>query len=169
MQVKNILLAVALAVPAATGFAASNTLSHQDKEWLKAAHQANLTEIKAGQAAQQQATTQVVRQAGQMLVSDHKQLDSALTRAAHDLDVSLPNSPSPTQQHLLQKVKSKSGDKFDKLWTRTMASAHLKAINKTQTEISQGSSSKVKKLAKKALPVLQTHLNMVQHAQNRVK
>ncbi|HET7369734.1 MAG TPA: DUF4142 domain-containing protein [Gammaproteobacteria bacterium] len=169
MKAKWILLAMVLTVPAASAYAEAGALSHQDKAWLKAAHRANLTEIKAGQAAQQQGTIQIVRKAGKMLVSDHKMLDSALTRAAHDLNVSLPDSPTPVQQHLLHKVKTKSGSKFNELWTRIMAMAHLKAIKKTQTEIAQGSSDKVKKLAKKALPVLQTHLNMIQHSQNRVK
>lgn len=167
MKAKWILLALTLAIPAA--YAAPSTVSHQDKLWMKNAHQANLTEIKAGKAAEKQGHAAIVRKAGRMLVTDHKMLDSTLKRAAQELGVSLPDSPSDMQQHVLHKVKSKSGDEFDKVWTRSMAMAHLKAINKTEFEINHASSEQVKKLAKKALPVLQTHLNMIQHAQNKVK
>ncbi|HET7570668.1 MAG TPA: DUF4142 domain-containing protein [Gammaproteobacteria bacterium] len=170
MKAKWILLVAAFALPmAAYASSSSPKVSHQDKVWMKAAHQANLAEIKAGKAAQQKGKNAIVRKTGHMLVSDHTMLDAALKRAAHELDVTLPKSPSPMQQKVLHKAKSMSGSDFDKYWVRSMEMAHLKAINKTNFEIHHARSEQVKKLAKKALPVLQTHLNMLQHAQNEVK
>ncbi|HET7369738.1 MAG TPA: DUF4142 domain-containing protein [Gammaproteobacteria bacterium] len=167
MKAKGIALALVLAVPAAGQ--AADKLSHQDKLWLTGTHQVNLTEIKAGKTAAEKGNTAIVRKTGRMLVSDHKMLDSALKRVANELSVSLPHSPSSAQQHLLHKVGSKSGAKFDKMWTKKMTVAHLRAINKTEFEINHAASEKVKKLAKKALPALQVHLNMLQHAQNKLK
>ncbi|HET8551621.1 MAG TPA: DUF4142 domain-containing protein [Gammaproteobacteria bacterium] len=170
MKAKWILLALAFTLPAAAYAASSSSkVSHQDKIWMKAAHKANLTEIKAGETAEKKGSHAIVRKTGHMLVSDHKMLDAVLTRAAHELGVPLPKSPSPMQKKVLQKAKSMSGSDFDKYWVRAMEMAHLKAINKTDFEIHHAGSEQVKKLAKKALPVLQTHLNMIQHAQNEVK
>ena len=46
--------------------------SSQDRAWMIAAHQSNLTEITAGKAAQQKATTQKVRDLGAMSIRDHR-------------------------------------------------------------------------------------------------
>jgi putative membrane protein len=169
MKAQGIVLALVLAVPAAAGYAAAGKVSHQDKLWLTGAHQVNLAEIKAGKTASGKGNSAIVRKTGRMLVSDHKMLDSALKRAARELGVSLPHSPSKAQQQLLQKIGSKSGAQFDKMWTKKMVAAHLRAINKTEFEINHSQSEKVKKLAKKALPALQVHLNMLKHAQNKLK
>lgn len=169
MKTKWILLALVLTLPAAGAYAANDNLSRQDMQWVKNAHQVNMEEIKAGKAAEQKGQASIVQKAGRTLVSDHKMLDSQLTRAAHQLGVSLPDSVSAEQEATLKMVKSKSGDKFDKVWVRTMIMGHQKAINKTQKEIDNASSQKVKSLAKKTLPVLQKHLNLLQHAQSKVK
>ncbi|HET7307435.1 MAG TPA: DUF4142 domain-containing protein [Gammaproteobacteria bacterium] len=170
MKAKWTLFALVLALPmAAYAASSSSRVSHQDKVWMKAAHQANLTEIKAGKVAQRKGMNAIVRKTGHMLVTDHTMLDAALKRAAHELSVPLPGSPSPMQQKVLHKAKSMSGADFDKYWVRSMEMAHLKAINKTNFEIHHAGSELVKTLAKKALPALQTHLNMLQHAQNEVK
>jgi putative membrane protein len=66
----------------------------QDRAFLVAAHQSNLAEIQAGQVAQQKATTDVVREHGQIFIRDHTRLDASLRQKAQALGVSLPSQPS---------------------------------------------------------------------------
>lgn len=172
MKAKWILLAIVLALPVASfsAYAAGgNQLSRHDKVWMKKAHQVNMAEIKAGQLAEKQGKAAVIKQVGHTLISDHRMLDRQLTQAAHALGVSLPDMPSAKQIATMQMLQTKSGAKFDKTWARAMLHAHMKAINKTEMEISRASSPKVKQLAQKTLPVLQTHLNMLQKAETKLK
>ena len=65
------------------------------------AHQSNLTEIAAGKAAQQKATSQKVRDLGQMFITDHTANDAKLRSAAKTLGVTLPGSPNAQQRAAL--------------------------------------------------------------------
>lgn len=87
--------------------------SAQDRAFLIAAHQSNLTEIAAGKAAQQKATTQVVREHGALFIRDHTRLDASLQQVARTLGVDLPGTPNPAQQATLASVSAKSGSAFD--------------------------------------------------------
>lgn len=133
--------------------------SEQDQEWMVVAHQGNLAEIAAGQAALQQATTDVVRQHGQMLVDDHTQLDADLTAAAEQLGVTLPSEPTEEQQQTLASVKAQSGEAFDTAWVESQIASHRATIAAGEEELAQGSEQSVKDLASAAAPVVQEHLD----------
>lgn len=144
--------------PAAAG------LSSQDEAWLKGAHQVNLEEVKGGTVAQQKGTTATVRSIGRTLASDHRMFDTKLTALANGLSVSLPSSPSGEQRAELARVGAMSGSAFDRAFVQAEITGHKMAISQTQTEISQGSSPQVVRLARTALPVLQKHLSLLQRA-----
>ncbi|WP_159796979.1 DUF4142 domain-containing protein [Puerhibacterium puerhi] len=133
--------------------------SEQDQEWMVVAHQGNLAEIAAGQAALQQATTDVVRQHGQMLVDDHTKLDADLTAAAEQLGVTLPSEPTEEQQQTLASVKAQSGEAFDTAWVESQIASHRATIAAGEEELAQGSEQSVKDLASAAAPVVQEHLD----------
>jgi putative membrane protein len=139
--------------------AASAAPSSQDTTWMVAAHQSNLTEIAAGQAAQQKATSQQVKDLGAMFIQMHTALDADLTAAAKTLGVSLPGAPSPAQQATLASVSAKSGAAFDSAWVTSQIAGHRATLAATQKEVSSGSDPTVIKLATAATPVVQQHLN----------
>jgi putative membrane protein len=175
MEAKSIVLASALsalsfggvgayAAPATTTAMTSSKVSHQDKMWMKKAHQVNLAEIKEGKMAEHKAKSPKVKKIGRTFVSDHSKLDMKLVSAANKLNVNLPPSPSMKQQSQAQKLQKKSGAQFDHAFIQDNIKGHKKAIHMTKREKSQGQSKKVKKLAKKTLPVLKKHLHMVKKA-----
>jgi putative membrane protein len=182
MKAKSIVLVSALsalsfgsvgayAVPATTTTTTTMTspqLSQQDKMWVKNAHQVNLAEIKEGKMAEQKAKSPKVKKIGKTLVSDHSKLDRKLMSAAKKMNVTLPSSPSMKQQSEAQMLSQKSGSQFDRTFIQDNIKGHKKAIQKTQKEMSQGKSKKVKKLAKKTLPVLKKHLHMVKKAHSKM-
>jgi putative membrane protein len=147
--------AVLLLVGAGTASAAP---SPQDTTWMVAAHQSNLTEIAAGQAAQQKATSQQVKDLGAMFIQMHTALDADLTAAAKTLGVSLPDAPTASQQATLASVAAKSGAAFDSAWVTSQIAGHRTTLAATQKEVSSGSDATVVKLATAATPVVQQHL-----------
>jgi putative membrane protein len=146
-----------------TGVAAAAP-SDQDRAFLVAAHQSNLTEIQAGKAALQKSSNDVVRRHGQLFIRDHTRLDADLRAVAQDLNVSLPSRPSAAQRATLATVSAQSGAAFDAAWLRSQLAGHRQARADGQRELAQGSDAQVKKLAQAAAPVIQMHLDMLEEA-----
>jgi putative membrane protein len=155
-------LALSASVGAASGVLAAP--SEQDSTWMAAAHQSNLAEIAAGQAAVAQGTSTDVKSLGQMFIDMHTQLDAELTAAAGQLGVTLPEAPTPSQQQSLERVKAETGAAFDAAWIADQIASHQTSLTATQTEISTGTDPTVTALATKAAPVVQQHLTALQQA-----
>jgi putative membrane protein len=156
--------ALACAYIGLAGGVAGAAPSDQDRSWLVAAHQSNLTEIQAGKAALDKSGNDVVRQHGQLFIRDHTRLDADLRAVAEDLDVSLPSQPSAAQRATLASVSALSGSAFDRAWLRSQLTAHQQAKAGGQRELAQGSDPKVVGLARAAAPVVQMHLDMLEEA-----
>jgi putative membrane protein len=101
--------------------------SVQDRTWLRAAHQNNLTEIQAGQVAQRKATSSVVRQHGALFIRDHTRLDANLRAVAGQLGVTLPSRPNAQQRAILASVAAKSGAAFDSAWLQSQLTVQRQA------------------------------------------
>ena len=133
--------------------------SDQDTTWLRAAHQSNLAEIAAGNAAQQSATTTDVRNLGAMFVQMHTDLDNQLKPVAQQLGVDLPGAPTAQQQQQLAAVQGQQGQQFDTAWIAQQIASHSTTLSATQTELQAGSDQQVLQLARAATPVVQQHLS----------
>ncbi|MCZ2804273.1 DUF4142 domain-containing protein [Modestobacter sp. VKM Ac-2983] len=161
MRMPSRLALVPVAVAGLVALAATPALaapSDQDVTWMQSAHQSNLAEIAAGEAAQQSATTQEVRDLGAVLVADHSTLDQSLTQAAEEFGVELPAEPTAAQQAALARVQEQSGRAFDSAWIAAQITGHVNSAAATQQEIATGTDPQVVELARTALPVIQGHL-----------
>lgn len=132
--------------------------SAQDTTWLRAAHQSNLAEIAAGNAAQQSATTQDVRNLGAMFIQMHTELDNQLKPVAQQLGVDLPGEPSARQQQQLAAVQQNTGQAFDTAWIAQQIGSHSTSLAATQQELQAGADQQVLQLARAATPVVEQHL-----------
>jgi putative membrane protein len=150
-----------LVLTAAPGVAAP---SDQDASWLRAAHQSNLAEIAAGNAAQESATTEDVRNLGRMFVQMHTELDDQLKPVAEQLGVELPGEPTARQQEQLAAVQQKSGQAFDTAWIAQQIGSHANTLAATQQELRTGSDERVLQLARAATPVVEQHLTDLRSA-----
>jgi len=153
-------IAGTLALGAALTFAgtAAAQPTAQDSGWIVVAHQSNLTEIAAGQAAQAKASSAAVRDLGQMFVQDHTAMDAKLKSAAAQLNVDLPAAPNPTQQSQLKQANSLSGSAFDALWLQQQVAGHQMALAATKTETANGQDTTTLALARSATPIISHHL-----------
>ncbi|WP_162606309.1 DUF4142 domain-containing protein [Jiangella asiatica] len=137
-------------------------MSEQDQAFLVAAHQNNLAEIASGEAAVDQASTELVRAQGQILITDHTMLDESLRQVADAHGVQLPAEPTAEQQAQLADVTAQQGAAFDQAWTQLQIAAHQAALTLGEQEIQQGTAADVIALAEEAGPVIQKHLTMLQ-------
>lgn len=158
-----IMLAVTVSVtsPAAAGALTRVEPNEQDRTFLHQAHQGNLAEIQAGEAAQDKGAGETVRKLGAKLIKDHTKLDRDLRRVAEQAQVDLPSEPSAAQRRQLQQVAARSGAEFDRAWLASQIAGHRQALADGATELRDGSSPEVKKLATDAKPIVQHHLDLL--------
>ncbi|GAA1134053.1 hypothetical protein GCM10009670_30740 [Citricoccus alkalitolerans] len=126
---------------------------------MVSAHQSNLAEIAAGTAAQEQATTEAVREMGATLIEDHQALDADLTAAAEEFGVALPDEPSAEQQAALEEVMAQNGEAFDAAWIASQIEGHRMSLAAGEEQIASGSDPAAIGLAQDAAPVIQGHLD----------
>ncbi len=155
---------LALTAAGAAGATSTAAPNATDRAFLVGAHQSNLAEIAAGRVAQQKATTDVVRQHGEIFIRDHTRLDADVRRVASQLGVDLPDAPSPAQRAQLAAVSAKSGAAFDQAWLTQQLASHRASLALGTTELAQGSDPTVKGLASASAPVIKMHLSMLEQA-----
>ncbi|MGW3245564.1 DUF4142 domain-containing protein [Streptomyces sp. NPDC001070] len=160
------LLAAAVAAAALSGIATPQAfaagLTDQDATFMAQAHQGNLAEIAAGNDARNHATSECVKQVGDVLVQDHSKLDADVKMLASKLNVTLPMSPSTEQNKELGAVQAKAGSPaYDAAWLSTQDVAHRKTLALIDQEIKAGSNAEVVAAARSARPVVAMHLEMV--------
>ena len=154
----GVALTAALTLPAAAASAAPAAApTAQDRQWMVAAHQSNLTEIAAGKAAQQKATTTKVRTLGAMFIRHHTAQDAQLRAAAKRLGVDLPGAPNAQQRASLAAVAAKSGAAFDSAWIAAQTVGHRQTLAATDKELANGSDATALKLARASRPVIAMH------------
>ncbi|MER7209748.1 DUF4142 domain-containing protein [Streptosporangium sp. NPDC000239] len=148
----------------ATRVLAQPSLNEQDKTFLAQAHRSNLTEIEAGRLAEKKSSNQAVQNIAKKIVADHLKLDAAVKREAQRAGVTLPEQPAPKQRATLDKLSNLNGAAFNNAWIRAQIAGHRQTLTVINTELRDGSSAAVKKVASEAKPVVQAHLEMLQQA-----
>lgn len=143
---------------AQSGSGCSTKVTAQDKAFLRAAHQSNLTEIKAGQLALKKSKNKAVRDLGAMFIRDHTKTDADLKAVAEKLGVSLPSRPNPVQRADAAKLEKLSATAFDKFWIKSQTAGHRKAKATGEKELKKGSNCDVITVDKKSAPVVAHHL-----------
>lgn len=155
-----ILLAVAflIAVPRAN---AAMTVSTADQDFLLAAGQINLTEIKLGEYAAQNGKRDDVKAFGRRMVKDHTALNDNLKALAAQEGVTLPDSLDATHQKMVEKLTALTSSDFDKAYIADMFTGHRKAIRAFKTESDKTKDAEVESFADNSIPVLEEHLKLI--------
>jgi len=92
---------------------ATGPLTEADRDFVVEVRSAGLWEYPVGQMALRKGTTKAVRVAGEHLVDGHASLDAACRSVAEQLDITLPNRPSPQQQGFVGTLNADAGRQFD--------------------------------------------------------
>lgn len=155
-----LLLAVAflMAVPRAN---AATTVAAADQDFMLAAGQINLTEIKLGEYAAQNGKRDDVKAFGQRTVKDHTAINDDLKSLAAQKNVTLPDSLDAAHQKMVDKLMALTGSEFDKAYIGEMFNGHKKAIKAFKAESAETTDADVKSFADKSIPVLEEHLKLI--------
>jgi putative membrane protein len=133
-----------------------------DSSFLKDACQGGLMEVKLGQLAQTNASSQAVKDFGQRMATDHARMGEGVRNVASRQNVSLPDDISMMEKVTYERLSHKTGVDFDKAYIEDMVKDHKADIAAFEKEINSGSDPEAKTVAEKALPTIREHLRMAQ-------
>lgn len=154
---------LSMTVGAGLAMAQTNTdVSRADRTFIRKAAEGNVAEVALGRLAQQTGQDPNVKAFGEHMVRDHTQANEQLASVAQSLSVTLPNSPSTSDQAKMDKLSRLSGADFDKAFAREMVRDHRTAIRAFEHEAKDGRDSAAKQFAESTLPTLKEHLAMAE-------
>lgn len=161
LLIPGVIVLLGMGAPAASG-AQAPPVTEADRQLLIKVRQAGLWEIPAGQQAQQQAASQVVKDVGATIAEQHIALDEEVRAVAQQLGVPLPNQPSKDQQGWLTEMSGKWGPEFDAAYANLLRDAHGKVFS-VIAQVRAGTRNEViRDFANKANEAVKTHLNLLE-------
>lgn len=135
------------------------TVSKADEDFAVNTAGAGMTEIQAGQMAEQKGMAKDVKAYGALMVKDHTAAADKLKAIAVQKNITLPTSVSSDMQKNLDDLQAKSGAAFDKAYIDMMVSDHKKVISAFEDESKNGSDADIRAFADSTLHTLHHHLD----------
>jgi putative membrane protein len=154
------LLAVGLLI-AVPGANAATTVSTADQDFILAAAQGGMTEVKLGELAAQNGKRDDVKAFGQMMVKDHTAINDDLKALAAQKGVTLPDSLDAKHQGMVDKIAALTGSEFDDAYIAAMIKAHQQDAKAFKAESAATQDADIKSFLDKSIPVVDAHLQHV--------
>jgi putative membrane protein len=153
----SILATLLLAIPCAR---AQTPVAASDVNFLRAAAENGMTEVKLGELAAKQGTTEDLKEFGQMMVKDHGAINDHLKTLAAAKGVVLPTELDAKHQALVDKTAALPGSEFDDTYLMDTVKGHQKDITAYKAESADTQDMEIKDFVDKTLPLVETHLRM---------
>jgi putative membrane protein len=147
-----------IAVPRAN---AATTGSTADKDFILAAAQGGMTEVKLGELAAQKGMRDDVKEFGQMMVKDHTAINDDLKALAAQKGVTLPDNLDAKHQGMVDKMTALTGSEFDDAYIGGMIKAHKKDAKAFKAESAKTQDADIKSFLDKSIPVVEAHLQHI--------
>jgi putative membrane protein len=134
-----------------------------DQAFVLKAASGGVMEVEAGRIAQENASSQRVKDFGAMMVRDHGMANQELMSIASAKGMMIPQDSLMTvhQKHL-DEMKKMKGAAFDKHYISMMKDGHNKDIAEFEKASTGATDADIKGFATKTLPTLRTHKDSVQ-------
>ncbi len=137
---------------------AQEEISIEDYRFTISASKAGLMELKLGQLALTNASSEEVKLLGQRMITHHTRTNKELKRLADQRGLFLMGDLDEKQQKRFEKLAAKKGLEFDKAYTKLMNRGHKKVIKDFEKEITKGEDVELKSWATATLPVLEAQM-----------
>jgi putative membrane protein len=132
-----------------------------EKNFMVAAAESGMFEVRAGEIAELKGTKEDVKDFGAMMVTDHGKAGEDLKAVAAKLDVTLPSDLDGEHKATVDRLNELTGAAFDKAYVDEMVKAHTKDVSAFQQASKNAKDGDVKAFAQRTLPVIIAHLKKV--------
>lgn len=181
MKLANILalsLALAFALPA-PALAADNKgrgrakdqrgqLTARDYKFVTEAAQGALMEIHLGDTARKSGLSQVIKNFGERMFTDHSRANEELKSILQAKGATLPVDVSDKTNEAMKDLHNKTGADFDKAYARHMVKDHEKDVKLFRKASENLDDPQLKSFAAKQLPILQQHLRLARQLNQQI-
>jgi putative membrane protein len=140
---------------------AATPLCKADRNFILAAAQGGMTEVKLGEVAAQKGTRDDVKEFGQMMVKDHSAINDDLKALAAQKGVTLPDSLDAIHQGKVDKMSALTGSEFDTAFIAGMIKGHTKVAKDFKAESAKTKDADIKTFVDKSIPVVEEHLKSI--------
>jgi putative membrane protein len=140
---------------------AATTVSTADKNFIHAAAQGGMTEVKLGELAAQKAMRDDVKAFGKRMVKDHSVINNDLKALAAQKGVTLPDSLDAKHQAMVDKMAALKGSEFDDAYIAGMIKAHKADAKAFKVESAATQDADIKSFLDKSIPVVDGHLKRI--------
>jgi putative membrane protein len=147
-----------LAIPCAK---AAATASMADQDFILAAAQGGMTEVKLGELASTNGMRADVKEFGQMMVKDHTAINDDLKTLAAQKGVTLPDGLDAKHQAMVHKLTVLTGSEFDDAYIAAMIKGHKKDAKAFKAEAGATQDADIKSFLDNSIPVVEAHLQHV--------
>jgi putative membrane protein len=160
---------VAVGLIASPGATASSSSRPHEPSWLDVpppisaqafltqAAAANQFEIVTGQLAQERARSSEIKALGAQFVAHHTELLAQGRAVATQLAITVPETLTPAQQRIVDRLQQRSGKRFDRKWLKAQIKAHRKALALHFRGAIRGELPEIRTLAQGGLPIVAHH------------
>jgi putative membrane protein len=162
------LFAFSMAAWGQNGTGTASRMTSSDSTFATKAAQGGLAEVQLGNLAEQNASSQDVKDFGQRMVKDHTNANDELKQIAQQQNLTLPTGMNAKDQAVYNRLSKLHGAAFDQAYMRDMVNDHKMDIREFQQEANHGTDPQLKQFASKTLPTLQQHLQMAQLTQSKI-
>ena len=144
-----------LAVPCAK---AQTAIAMTDTNFIMAAAQGGMTEVKLGELASTSGMRADVKEFGKMMVKDHTAINEDLKALAAQKGVTLPKSLDADHQSIVDNMTALKGSEFDDAYIAGMIQIHQKDAKAFKAESAATQDVDIKYFLDKSIPVVESHL-----------
>jgi putative membrane protein len=140
---------------------AATTISAADSDFILAAAQGGMTEVKLGELAAQKGMRDDVKEFGKMMVKDHTAINDDLRALAAQKGVALTETLDAKNQGKLDKMSALTGSEFDDAYIAAMIKGHKKVAMEFKAEAAATPDPDIKSFLDKSLPIVEEHLQHI--------
>lgn len=138
---------------------ASAPLNEADQQFVKKAASSGMMEVEAGNLAQQNASSQRVKDFAAMMVRDHSTANQELMSFASGRGLAMSDSLMPEHRKHVDAMRNMKGKSFDQHYMSMMVTAHQKDVAEFEKSSQNVADQDLKAWATKTLPTLKMHLD----------
>lgn len=151
------------------GLSAQSTLTKKETKFIKHVAEISLLEIKIGELAATNASSQVVKSTAPILVSDYKKTEEDIKALAAKKSVILPTELCPKKQKFYTYFTGKKGNDFDKAYTKCTAKANKKGLCKVKKINKRTNDAELKAWSSEMLVTLEKHKALLKETCDNLK
>jgi putative membrane protein len=147
----------------------SQNISEKDRQFINEVAQGNMLEVKLGELAQTNTTTDKVKVLGQHMIDDHTKAEAELKALASKKGIVVPANLDEKGFKQYNKLVKKQGEDFDKAYTKCMVKDHKEDIEKFKKQAEKGDDAELKAWVQNTIPILEGHQQMAENTCKAMK